>query len=371
MKRGFTLIELLAVIVILAIIALIAVPVVVNIINDSKESSLKRSVDLYINSVKTSVTKESMNPNLPKGEITCTILNEQSQGTGYDKDDLICIEDNNENVSSYVKIDIKGETPINGEIKLNNGKIIEDKTWLEMSNNIFYKYDNNILVKINMDEVRHLKSRLPSEYQEVEYIEAPGGQYIDTGLKADVFPIRIKYSAAKSNLEQPSRLYGNLFPYVAAQKYGNYTRFYSYIEDKGIDKKLSFTFQPNGSNSLYNGIKDVDIDFIDTDFVVIDNEVTETYTKLLINDKEYYMEYEKSNYIGEENITIFRLVDHIHFYSNGKLKYFKVYIENALKINLIPCYSIQDGKVGMYDLVEGKFYTNQGSGEFIKGPDVN
>ena len=37
----------MAVIVILAIIALIAVPIVINIINDSRESSYKRSVELY------------------------------------------------------------------------------------------------------------------------------------------------------------------------------------------------------------------------------------------------------------------------------------------------------------------------------------
>ena len=51
MKNGFTLIELLAVIVILAIIALIAVPIVLNIINDSKESSLLRSAEFYLDAV--------------------------------------------------------------------------------------------------------------------------------------------------------------------------------------------------------------------------------------------------------------------------------------------------------------------------------
>ena len=54
MKKGFTLIELLAVIVILAIIALIATPITLNIIEESRVSSVKisldnlaRAVDLY------------------------------------------------------------------------------------------------------------------------------------------------------------------------------------------------------------------------------------------------------------------------------------------------------------------------------------
>lgn len=46
-KKGFTLIELLAVIVILAILALIAIPIVISIIQDSRKSSAKRSVDSF------------------------------------------------------------------------------------------------------------------------------------------------------------------------------------------------------------------------------------------------------------------------------------------------------------------------------------
>ena len=56
-KRAFTLIELLAVIVILAIIALIAVPIILNIIEDSKLSSQKRSIDNYAKAVEQAATR--------------------------------------------------------------------------------------------------------------------------------------------------------------------------------------------------------------------------------------------------------------------------------------------------------------------------
>ena len=46
MKKGFTLIELLAVIVILAIIALIATPIVLGIINEARDNSRKRTLEL-------------------------------------------------------------------------------------------------------------------------------------------------------------------------------------------------------------------------------------------------------------------------------------------------------------------------------------
>jgi len=54
-EKGFTLIELLAVIVILAIIALIAVPIILNIIEDSKNSSNKRSIELYARAVENAI----------------------------------------------------------------------------------------------------------------------------------------------------------------------------------------------------------------------------------------------------------------------------------------------------------------------------
>ena len=51
-KNGFTLIELLAVIVILAIIALIATPIILGIINNAREESNERSVELYASAVR-------------------------------------------------------------------------------------------------------------------------------------------------------------------------------------------------------------------------------------------------------------------------------------------------------------------------------
>ena len=59
-EKGFTLIELLAVIVILAIIALIATPIVLNIIKDSKNSSLERSAELYLDQVKNEIARYNM-----------------------------------------------------------------------------------------------------------------------------------------------------------------------------------------------------------------------------------------------------------------------------------------------------------------------
>ena len=65
---GFTLIELLAVIVILAIIALIAIPIVIHIINDTKNSSEKESIKLYLDTLTKTIgtISQPLKARLPK-----------------------------------------------------------------------------------------------------------------------------------------------------------------------------------------------------------------------------------------------------------------------------------------------------------------
>lgn len=38
--------------------------------------------------------------------------------------------------------------------------------------------------------------------------------------------------------------------------------------------------------------------------------------------------------------------------------------------DLVPCYKVADGVIGMYDLINNVFYTNAGTGSFSKGADV-
>ena len=58
---------------------------------------------------------------------------------------------------------------------------------------------------------------------------------------------------------------------------------------------------------------------------------------------------------------------------NGKIYYVKVKDKStgALVRDYIPVYNVTTKEIGLYDLVNDDFYTNQGSGEFDKGEDFN
>ena len=108
-EKGFTLIELLAVIVILAIIALIATPIVLNIIKDSKNSSVERSAELYLDQVKNEIARYNMtHPSSNFNPSECTVQSDDS---------LICD-------GTSLNIEISGDKPSAGsKILLSNGSI--------------------------------------------------------------------------------------------------------------------------------------------------------------------------------------------------------------------------------------------------------
>ena len=83
---GFTLIELLAVIVILAIIALIATPVILGIINNVKDESNKRSIELYAEAIETAVAKYQLNGK--KLEISELKVKEGTNGRKFENSNL-------------------------------------------------------------------------------------------------------------------------------------------------------------------------------------------------------------------------------------------------------------------------------------------
>ena len=94
-KKGFTLIELVAVLVIMAIIALIATPLVLTLVNNSKASANKRSIDAYGKAVELAAMTylmdngeypsdlDSLTVEYTGKEVTCNVMTLNTDGSLY------------------------------------------------------------------------------------------------------------------------------------------------------------------------------------------------------------------------------------------------------------------------------------------------
>ena len=186
-------------------------------------------------------------------------------------------------------------------------------------------------------------SRLPQEYQEVDYLEATGTQYIDTDI-TEVTGIDIKFSY-RNNLNDTS-IYG-------ARDSSSSGRF-------GLTLwSSSFHIMPPGYNVA------------SSDTVVHTLQYGEfTQWHLVWDGQDIYTGADhsystKSLYLfGENQGTIWRASHSIIFET-------KLYKADVLVSWLIPCYRRADLVCGFYDLMRNKFLVNSGSGEFLHGTELN
>ena len=336
-KAGFTLIELLAVIVILAIIALIAVPIVIQIIDDTKTSSEKESVELYIDSVKKAVARKQLEKN-NFNPITCEI---QEDGN------LLCGD-------TEIAVDMKGAKAINGIIEFSNGKIVEESTWLEMPNNNYYKYDNNIIRKLTEDEINVIvkKSRLPKEYQEIEYIESTGTQYIDTGIKHTGNDIKQVMTVSFTK-------------YVSSGEYGlistwgggyNYSNLYL-----STGKKILSYWNSNIGNSISVDLNTkYDIEHI---YDLNGSYGQDHIRSLKVNDSIVSTYFSGVSTPNPHTFKIFCRWD-LNHKSYMRLYALKLYVDGDLVRDYIPVLDIND-RPCLFDKVSNTFFYNQGTGEFL------
>ena len=235
------------------------------------------------------------------------------------------------------------------------GKFIINNNNLEYTNNLNEK-EKEYAKSLNVNEKVKL---LPEEYQQVEYIESTGTEYIDTKKFLDSNKgIMIQFSLSENVGNNEFSLCGVLNPNMNIG---------------GYKSKWLYSYR----NSLGAVITDINIDllkhnisvnFLNNKLFKFDNTEFDLPNSVFSNSKYMYIFCSNHN-----NST----------YIKTKCKIFNVKITNFENFiaDFIPCYSTTsvvdvDGKecpsgtIGMYDTVEGKFYTNQGTGDFIAGPEV-
>lgn len=198
---------------------------------------------------------------------------------------------------------------------------------------------------------------LPAEYQEVEYIESNGAQYINT----DVVPT--------NNTKVEAKFFNNGISswYVFGAR-GSSTIYFA-LTGSGAGSTVNANV--NGTSTGTGWKRTSDGALYETTIETKTNKY-DFHIKDLTNNKEV----NKTNIsytpmsVLETPIMIFALKSSNIQNNTTKFYYFRIYENDVLIRDLVPCYRISDDEIGMYDIVNDVFYTNEGSRPFEKGNDI-
>ena len=237
--------------------------------------------------------------------------------------------------------------------KLYNGnKLIRDFVPCCNSSGVAGLYDL-VLGKFytNQGEGDFVKSyNLPSEYQQVEYIEGTGTQHFEI----DFIPNSNTSSKGKYQITDESQgrvLFGS--------RTNSAQNFYGFNWGGGTPYKYY--------NSFYTGGLVANA-FVDEEVHTFEKKKRELYVDdILINTHTYSSEWQSNL-----KLIVFacNTAGTIALWAFARLFYLQVFDGDRLAIDLIPCYRKSDGEIGMYDLANGVFYTNEGTGTFLKGNNI-
>ena len=193
-------------------------------------------------------------------------------------------------------------------------------------------------------------SRLPDGYTELTYIESSGTQHIDTGFKPN------QNTRVVMNCEVLGFINSkDMFLYGARVAPGN-TGFYCAARADNASFAIGYANQSAVSSNLV-GIANHTVDQNKNSYQI--DSVSGSFTA--------------STFQSSYNLHLFACITAgtVDATQVGKLKVHscQIYDNGTLIRDFVPCLSDADG-VGLYDLVEGKFYGNAGTGGFIGGEEA-
>ena len=195
----------------------------------------------------------------------------------------------------------------------------------------------------------NITPRLPNEYQEVEYIESTGTQYIDTGVaptnKTNI-KLDIEFISGESN---------SWIPLIAERtKVSDYSGFSAMF---GI--------------WINSNTKEIALNYVDTDTAAITGTNGDGRHIYSNTENKFYLDntliktLSTSSFTSTINLYVFALNELFIGSTNietrnctAKLYELKIYDDNILIRDFVPCYRKSDNEIGMYDLVSNQFYTN-------------
>lgn len=195
------------------------------------------------------------------------------------------------------------------------------------------------------------KPLLPSEYMQLEYLEATGTQYIDTGERfRNNFGIEVDFQSNKKVEATFQSIFG-------VQETGSYRLSYIITSTNAMVRLVLTNSNLADTNILFDNVDDANKRHI----YGIDAYSLKAYLdnkEILIQKKGVFTTGYPIYVLARNN------ADTATNLATGKLYGVKCWLEESVIHNLIPALRKSDSKPGMYDLVTGQFFTNQGTGEF-------
>lgn len=205
---------------------------------------------------------------------------------------------------------------------------------------------------------------LPAEYQQVEYLQSTGTQYIlpgftpqdDTGVDVD-----FKYNVSASG--------NNIIALLGAQNTSGLSNYWD-INDTPYNNYINFEMNYPASSGYGTAVSligshsqskhNAKINYCNSGAIYLDDVSKGTYTH---NRSGGPTNYPMALFADNLNGTAQR-------FFQGNI-YHVAFSEGANVIrDMYPCYRKSDGVAGMYDVVNNVFYTNSGTGEFICGRSI-
>ena len=181
---------------------------------------------------------------------------------------------------------------------------------------------------------------LPYEYQQVEYIEGIGTQYM-----------------APFYLDNTKALTGNLtVGYKFTVNEHTDAMYFSTITSTDLTQGQAYSLGYTAASSvLYIRWQQAANASTKVDYII--PEVCEV---------------SRTNAISNVRLNQVSLFCHSTNYKpwKGKIYSYWLKIDDQYLFNFIPCYRRYDGAIGFFELVSGTFHTNVGSGNFTKGNSV-
>ncbi len=220
---------------------------------------------------------------------------------------------------------------------------------------------NITATRVMRDETGKTERVIPEEYTQINYIQSNGNQYINTRI-LPTNTMSYIYEFEPTNVSGSQYYFGSRpeqynigawgtggntqIGFVYNSAYPTGTKYSKMLRENNNYYRINYSLEKKQSNDTYRA------------HIILSN-----LTKSL--NEEIYTSY----YAALTNVETPLYVGGVNpnGHSAQKIYKFKIYDNNILIHNFIPCYRNRDNKPGLYNTINNTFYTNAGSGEFTYG----